>query len=148
MAAGREETEATAVEPGPSPPPGFTEMGWEITPEALTDFLVRVNVEYQPDRVVVTENGASFGDGPGSDGAIHDTRRIDYIRRHLAAVREAIDRGVPVGGYFVWSLLDNFEWSLGYSQRFGLVWVDHATGERIPKDSYHWYAEEIAANRT
>ena len=148
VAAGREETEATGVEPGSSPPPGFTEMGWEITPEALTDFLVRVNHEYQPDRVVITENGASFSDGPGSDGAIHDSRRIDYIRRHLAAVREAIDRGVPVDGYFVWSLLDNFEWSLGYSQRFGLVWVDHATGERMPKDSYHWYAEEIAANRT
>ena len=148
VAAGREETEATGVEPGSSPPPGFTEMGWEITPQALTDFLVRVNEEYRPGRVIITENGASFGDSPGSDDAIHDTRRIDYIRRHLAAVRAAIDQGVPVDGYFVWSLLDNFEWSLGYSQRFGLIWVDHATGERIPKDSYHWYAQEIAANRT
>lgn len=148
VAAGAEESEATGVEPGSSPPPGFTEMGWNITPEALTDFLVRVNDEYQPGSLVITENGASFGDGPGPDGVIHDTRRIDYIRRHLAAVRAAIDLGVPVDGYFVWSLLDNFEWSLGYSQRFGLVWVDHATSERTPKDSYHWYASEIAANRT
>ena len=93
------------------------------------------------------EDGASFGDGPGSDGTVRDQRRIDYLYQHLLAVRAAIDRGVPVDGYFVWSLLDNFEWSHAYSQRFGLVWVDHATGERVPKESYRWYADLIEANR-
>jgi beta-glucosidase len=147
VAAGGEETEATGVPSGPNPPEGFTEMGWEMTPDALTEFLVRVNREYQPSKILITENGASYGDGPGSDGVIHDQRRIDYIRLHLVAVREAIDLGVPVDGYFVWTLLDNFEWSLGFSQRFGLVWVDHETRARIPKDSYHWYAKVIESSR-
>jgi beta-glucosidase len=147
VSAGADETEATRVRPGPHPPEGFTEMGWEITPAALTEFLGRVDDEYQPRKMVITENGASFSDGPGSDGLIHDPRRIDYLRGHLEAVQEAIDLGVPVDGYFVWTLMDNFEWSHGFSQRFGLVWVDHSTGERIPKDSYHWYAEVIKANR-
>jgi len=113
----------------------------------LTEFLVRINDEYQPPKIVITENGASFGDGPGSDGRVWDERRIDYLYQHLVAVRVAIDRGVPIDGYFVWSLLDNFEWSLAYSQRFGLVWVDHATGKRVPKESYRWYADLIKANR-
>lgn len=146
-AAGSDETESTGIAPGPHPLPGFTEMGWRITPDALTEFLVRINSEYQPPKIVITENGASFGDGPGSDGTVRDQRRIDYLYQHLVAVRAAIDRGVPIDGYFVWSLLDNFEWSLGYSQRFGLVWVDHATGERVPKESYRWYADLIEANR-
>ncbi|MGZ8754158.1 MAG: GH1 family beta-glucosidase [Acidimicrobiia bacterium] len=146
VAAGGEETEATGVPPGPNPPARFTEMGWEITPEALTAFLTRVNAVYHPRKIMITENGASYSEGPGLDGVVHDQRRIDYMRLHLGAVREAIDRGVPVGGYFVWTLLDNFEWSLGFSQRFGLVWVDHKTGERIPKESYRWYANVIQAN--
>ena len=147
IAAGRDEIEHTGIAPGPHPPPGFTEMGWRIAPDALTEFLVRINDEYQPPKIVITENGASFGDGPGSDGTVRDQRRIDYLYQHLLAVRAAIDRGVPVDGYFVWSLLDNFEWSHAYSQRFGLVWVDHATGERVPKESYRWYADLIEANR-
>ena len=97
---------------------------------------------------MITENGASFGDGPGADDAIHDDRRIDYIDRHLVAVRTAIDQGVPVDGYFAWSLLDNFEWSLGFSQRFGLVWVDHSTRARIPKDGYRWYTDLIKGSRS
>jgi beta-glucosidase len=148
VAAGGEETEATGVPPGPNPPARFTEMGWEITPEALTGFLTRVNAVYHPRKIMITENGASYSEGPGFDGVVHDHRRIDYMRLHLVAVREAIDRGVPVGGYFVWTLLDNFEWSFGFSQRFGLVWVDHETGERIPKESYRWYANVIQANTT
>ncbi len=147
IAAGGDETEATGVPPGSEPPDGFTEMGWPITPDALAGFLTRVHEVYAPPRIVITENGASFGDGPSSDGRIHDQRRIDYLRVHLESVRQAIDRGVPVDGYFAWSLLDNFEWSLGYSQRFGLVWTNHATGERIPKDSYDWYGSVIKDNR-
>jgi beta-glucosidase len=82
----------------------------------------------------------------GPDGAVHDTGRARYLTQHVQAVKDAIDRGVDVKGYFVWSLLDNFEWASGYSMRFGLVWVDYPTGRRIPKDSYSWYRKVIAAN--
>jgi beta-glucosidase len=90
--------------------------------------------------VYVTENGASFPDEPGPDGAVHDQRRIDYLAGHLDAVRDALAAGVDVRGYFVWSLLDNFEWAAGYTQRFGLVHLDYATQRRTPKDSYRWLA--------
>ena len=119
-------------------------MGWPITPDALTAFLLRVRDEYGPAEILITENGASYSDGPGPDGVIDDQRRIEYLDAHTAAVNAAIADGVPVTGYFVWSLLDNLEWSLGYSQRFGLVWVDHDTGERIPKASFRWYRDLIA----
>ena len=138
VAAGHEEEEITWLKPGPNPPDGFTEMGWEIVPSALTTFLRRIHDDYGATDIRVTENGASYSDGPGTDGRIHDRRRIDFLWSHLNAVAEAIGQGVPVTGYFVWSILDNFEWTLGYSQRFGLIWVDHETGERIPKDSLYW----------
>lgn len=144
MAAGHEEDEASEVKPGPNPPDGYTEMGWRIAPSSLTTFLKRIQDDYGATDIRVTENGASFSDGPGRDGRVRDLRRIEFMRSHLGAVADAIDLGVPVTGYFVWSLLDNFEWTLGYSQRFGLVWVDHATGERIPKDSLRWYGDVIA----
>ena len=143
ISAGADETEDTGVSPGPDPPAGYTEMGWEVTPEALTEFLVRVHAEYGPPSMLVTENGASYSDGPDTSGSIHDDRRIDYLDSHIGAVAAARRRGAPVHGYFAWSLLDNFEWSLGYSQRFGIVWVDHSTGERIPKDSFDWYRTRI-----
>ena len=143
ISAGADETEDTGVTPGPNPPDGYTEMGWPIVPSALTAFLKRIQDDYDATDIRVTENGASYSDDPGPDGQIHDERRIEYIRVHLEAVSDAIELGVPVTGYFVWSLLDNFEWALGYSQRFGLVWVDHATGERIPKDSLAWYGNVI-----
>lgn len=139
------EVETTEVPPGPEPPDGYTEMGWANTPRVLADFLERINDDYSPARIVITENGASYSDGPDSDGRIHDTRRIEYLDSHIAAVAEAAERGVPVEGYFVWSLLDNLEWVAGYSQRFGLVYVDHDTGDRLPKDSYEWYRNRIAA---
>ncbi|NNF64633.1 MAG: beta-glucosidase [Acidimicrobiia bacterium] len=139
------EVEFTPVQPGPNPPTGFTEMGWENTPEALTDYLVHLNEEYQPASVFITENGASYGDGVGPDGRVHDQRRIDYLAAHIAATHNARDRGVPVDGYFVWSLMDNLEWVKGYRQRFGLIHVDHATGTRTPKDSYHWYRELLSS---
>lgn len=143
--AGADEADEPAIPPGNTPPDGYTEMGWEVTPQALTTFLERINDEYGPQSIVVTENGASYSDGPDSSGVIHDARRIDYLDRHTRAVVEARDLGVPVHGYYAWSLLDNFEWSLGYTQRFGLVWVDHTDGTRIPKDSFTWYRTRIAA---
>ena len=131
VAAGAEETEDTGIAPGPNPPDGYTEMGWPIVPSALTAFLKRIHDDYGATDIRVTENGASYSDGPGPDGAVHDERRIEYLRVHIQAVADAIELGVPVTGYFVWSILDNFEWALGYSQRFGLVWVDHETGDRV-----------------
>jgi beta-glucosidase len=146
IAAGADEAEDSGTPPGADPPPGYTEMGWPITPGDLTAFLERINTEYRPESIFVTENGASYGDGPGPDGVIRDDRRIDYLRQHIGAVLDAIEAGVPVNGYFVWSLLDNLEWVAGFSQRFGLVWVDHSTQRRIPKESYRWYRDVIAGN--
>lgn len=140
---GDEESEVPAVEPGPNPPEGYTEMGWKITPDALTDFLGRVTRTYQPPLIVVTENGASYSESPGPDGRVHDQRRIEYLQSHISAVEAALDAEFPVGGYFVWSLLDNLEWISGFSQRFGLVHVDHTTQKRTPKDSFYWYRDLI-----
>ena len=140
---GDEEGLRPVLPAGPNQPEGYTEMGWEITPDALTAYLEHLREEYAPPAVVITENGASFSDAPGEDGRVNDERRIDYLDSHLRALATARDRGVPVTGYFVWSLLDNLEWVAGYSQRFGLIWVNHVTGERIPKDSYHWYRDVI-----
>jgi beta-glucosidase len=94
----------------------------------------------------VTENGASFGDEPDENGRIADQRRLDYLHDHFQAAQRAIEAGVPLAGYFVWSLLDNFEWARGYLQRFGIVWVDYETLERTPKDSALWYKNVIARN--
>lgn len=141
IAAGGEEDETSPVAPGPNPPPGHTEMGWEVAPAALTAFLLRLRDEWGATRVAVTENGASYSDAPGPDGRVRDGRRIAYLRGHLAAIADAIAAGVPVEGYFHWSLFDNLEWTSGFSQRFGLVWVDHATQERVVKDSGRWYGE-------
>ena len=123
-----------------------TEMGWEVYPVGLADLLVDLANRYSPASIVVTENGCSYGDSPGNDGRIHDQRRIDYLRGHLAAAHEAIRGGVPLDGYFVWSLMDNFEWARGYRQRFGLVWVDFDTQARVPKDSALWYRRVVEAN--
>lgn len=128
---------------GPDQPDGYTEMGWEITPQALTEYLRHLHELYRPASIVITENGASFSDAPDESGRIRDSRRIAYLEQHVLAVAAAVGSGVPVGGYFVWSLLDNLEWTSGYSQRFGLVWVDHASGQRSPKDSYYWYRDLI-----
>lgn len=138
------ESEEPDVPPGVDVGPGHTEMGWAITPEWLTAFLRRVHQDYGPASILITENGASYSDGPGPDGEIHDQRRIDYLREHLDAIGEARKLGVPVDGYFAWSFLDNLEWTAGFSQRFGLVWVDHNTMERIPKASWAWYRDRIA----
>ncbi len=144
ISAGADETEDTGVPAGPNPPEGHTEMGWPITPNALSEFLTRIQGDYSPPSIVITENGASFSDGPDEDGVARDQRRIDYLREHLAAVARVRESGVPVDGYFVWSLLDNLEWVAGFSQRFGLVWVDHDTQERIVKQSGRWYTDVIS----
>jgi beta-glucosidase len=142
--AGDEDGISAVLAPGPKQPDGYTEMGWEITPGALTEYLIKLHNEYGPKTIVITENGASYSDSPDEDGLIHDVRRIEYLDSHIGATAGAIEAGVPVGGYFVWSLLDNLEWVAGYSQRFGIVWVDYATGQRTPKDSYYWYRQLIA----
>jgi beta-glucosidase len=143
---GYEEGESTGVEAGPKPPPGFTEMGWAVTPEALTDFLARLHKDYWQGPIYITENGASYSDGPGPDGSIPDVRRIEYLRSHLAAIEAAIDEGVPVDGYFHWALLDNLEWLAGFSQRFGFIHVNAETMVRTPKASFEWYRDVIVRN--
>ena len=125
----------------------LTEMGWEVYPEALYELLTRVHREYAPAALYVTENGAAFGDVRSHDGRVRDPERTEYLADNLDGVARAIGEGVPVRGYFVWSLLDNFEWSLGYGRRFGLVYVDYPTLERVPKDSFFWYQGLIEANR-
>jgi beta-glucosidase len=123
-----------------------TDMGWEVYPQGLYDLLTRLHHDYRPARLYITENGASYSDGPDGDGRVHDERRRRYLRDHFAACRRAIDAGVPLAGFFVWSLMDNFEWAKGYTQRFGIVWVDYATQQRMPKDSALWYRQVIADN--
>ena len=120
-----------------------TTMGWEIYPEGLRDLLVRFNEEYQLPPVFVTENGVALPDEL-VDGSVHDEDRRRYLEQHFAAAAAAAAAGVPLRGFFVWSLMDNFEWAKGYSQRFGLVWTDFETQERILKDSARWFRDEIA----
>jgi beta-glucosidase len=128
--------------PGP-----YTAMGWPVDASGLHDLLLRVSADYPDQPLMVTENGAAYDDELSSDGLIHDQARVDYLRGHLMAVHRAIAAGADVRGYFVWSLLDNFEWSYGYSKRFGIVHVDFDTQQRTPKDSAHWYASTAATNQ-
>lgn len=116
----------------------LTEMGWEIYPRGLTDLLALLHQDCPLPPVYITENGGAFKD-PVTQGEIRDDDRTDYLRTHIAAVADAMDLGVPVAGYMVWSLMDNFEWSSGYAKRFGIVHVDYATQQRTLKSSAHWY---------
>ncbi|MFF3750124.1 GH1 family beta-glucosidase [Streptomyces sp. NPDC002018] len=122
------------------PPGELTEMGWPVDPSGLYDLLLRYTREAPGLPLMVTENGAAYPDRPGADGTVHDPDRIRYLHGHLAAVRRAIDDGADVRGYFLWSLLDNFEWAHGYGKRFGAVHVDYETQRRTPKSSALWYA--------
>jgi beta-glucosidase len=126
--------------------PPHTGMGWPIRPDSFTDLLLRVHRDLPGVPLYITENGAAFDDEVGADGAVHDGARIDYLRAHLGSVHAAIQAGVDVRGYFLWSLLDNFEWAHGYRKRFGIVRVDYPTQRRTVKDSARWYAEVIARN--
>lgn len=112
---------------------------WEIYPQGMYELLTRLWRDYRPTSIIITENGVPVPDVLEPDGHVHDWGRIRYLRDHLAQVRRAMDAGVPVNGYFVWSLLDNFEWSYGYQMRFGLVYVDYGTQRRVVKDSGWWY---------
>jgi beta-glucosidase len=124
-----------------------TEMGWEIDPDGLHDLLVRLRRDYPAlPPVYITENGAAFPDTPVADGEVPDPDRIAYLDAHLRAAQRAIAAGVDLRGYFVWSLLDNFEWAFGYSKRFGIVHVDYETQTRTPKHSARWYAEVVRGN--
>jgi beta-glucosidase len=120
-----------------------TAMGWAIQPDGLTEVLMRLAREYGDVPVFVTENGAAFDDEIAPEGRVHDVERVRFLRDHLLAAGAALESGVPLAGYFVWSLLDNFEWAEGYSKRFGIVFVDYRTLDRIPKDSAFWYADVI-----
>ncbi|MFI5866113.1 GH1 family beta-glucosidase [Streptomyces sp. NPDC051546] len=146
-----------AAERAPSPWPGAegrvrflpapgprTEMDWPVDPDGLYELLARLREELPGVPLVITENGAAYADRVGPDGEVADPQRIAYLRGHLESVHRAIADGADVRGYFVWSLLDNFEWAYGYGKRFGIVHVDFATQRRTPKDSARWYADVIA----
>jgi beta-glucosidase len=124
----------------------YTDMGWEVHPASLRKLLERVSKEYKLPPIYITENGAAFKDTLSADGRVYDARRQAYINDHLEQVWLAIQDGVDVRGYFLWSLLDNFEWQHGYSKRFGIVHVDFTTQKRIIKESGSWYAGVIRQN--
>jgi beta-glucosidase len=130
----------------PVPGAEYTEMGWEVCAPALRRLLHRIHREYHLPPIYITENGAAFGDEVDADGRIHDERRLDYLKNHFIQTRLAMQDGVDVRGYFVWSLLDNFEWGHGFTKRFGLIRVDYETLQRTIKDSGIWYSRVIAAN--
>jgi beta-glucosidase len=123
-----------------------TQMGWEIYPEGIHDLLVRLKSEYGGIKILITENGAAFNDIVNREGKVEDDNRVDYLYRYLAQVHRAISSGANVKGYYVWSLLDNFEWGHGYSKRFGIVYIDFGTQQRILKKSALWYRDVIRNN--
>ena len=124
----------------------YTSMGWEIYPSGLTESLRWVTARYGKIPLFVTENGAAFVDPDPADGLVRDPRRRAYLQRHIEAARDALASGVDLRGYYAWSLLDNFEWAHGYSQRFGIVFVDYRTLERTPKESALYYRDVVASN--
>jgi len=119
-----------------------TGMGWEVHAQTFTELLLRINEDYRPKEIFITENGSAWDDRV-VDGKIEDLNRVSYLERHLDAMFEAKALGVPVNGYFAWSLMDNFEWAYGYDKRFGLIYVDYKTQKRIPKLSAHYYRKRI-----
>jgi beta-glucosidase len=121
----------------------FTEMDWEVYPDGLYSLLTRIQKDYDPPALYVTENGIACRDVQSANGQIQDGERISYLRDHFSAAHKAIRAGVKLKGYYVWSLIDNFEWAHGYSKRFGIVYVDYDTQARILKESAHWYREVI-----
>jgi beta-glucosidase len=123
-----------------------TDGGWAVEPEGLREVLVRVTQEHSPPPLYVHEAGAAYDDDVEADGQVRDDRRVAWLDGHLRAARAAIDDGVDLHGFFVWSLLDNFEWAEGYAHRFGIVHVDRGTTARTPKRSAWWYRDVIAAN--
>jgi beta-glucosidase len=125
---------------------GFTDMGWEIYARGLTELLLQLKAEYELPPIYITENGMASADRV-ERGEVLDAARIEYVRTHLEALKAAMDQGIDVRAYFLWSLMDNFEWNSGYLKRFGIVYVDYATQQRIPKASALWYRDFIAGQR-
>jgi beta-glucosidase len=123
-----------------------TAADWEIFPQGLYDLLTWLHRNYGLARLLITENGAAFDDVLGTDGSVHDPARQRYLREHLEMALRAIESGVPLQGYFCWTLLDNFEWTYGTSRRFGLAYTDYSTQKRIVKDSGHWLGRVARAN--
>jgi beta-glucosidase len=128
------------------PPESEYSQMWEIYPPGMYDMLTRIQADYHPKEVYLTENGICVTDGLDFDGRVRDERRIRYLSDHLVQIRRAIQAGVPLKGYFHWSLMDNFEWAFGYRMRFGLVYVDYASQKRTIKESGRWYANVIRNN--
>lgn len=125
----------------------YTDMGWEIYPDGLYDLLVRVSRDYNSPHIFITENGAAFKDKPSPEGSVDDDDRIDYLKQYLTAAQRAVQDGVKLDGYYVWSLMDNFEWAWGYTKRFGIVYVDFEQDQkRIWKKSARWYRDVIHNN--
>jgi beta-glucosidase len=125
---------------------GHTAVDWGINPTGLTAVLLDLKDNYGNPKMYITENGCALQEVPGARGFVADWGRVDYLRAHLRAAHDAIQAGANLQGYYVWSLMDNFEWAQGYGQRFGIVRVDYATKQRIPKQSARWYSEVIARN--
>jgi len=125
----------------------LTDFGWPIVPDAMRELLILMRARYRAalPPIYITESGCAYNMGPDEQGVVNDQARIDYLDAHLRAVATAVQRGVDVRGYYTWSMMDNFEWSEGFTQRFGLVHVDYETQKRTPKRSFQWYADVIAA---
>jgi beta-glucosidase len=126
-----------------------TDFGWPVVPDALREWLITMRARYRAaiPPIYITEAGCSYGMGPDEDGVVDDQPRIDYLDGHLRAVAEAVRIGIDIRGFYTWSLLDNWEWAEGFTQRFGLVHVDYETQKRTPKRSFDWYARVVAATR-
>ncbi len=131
----------------PIPNACYTDMAWEIYPQGLRDLLVNVARDYPVGNLYVTENGAAFPDVWDGGDTVNDPQRVSYLQEYLTACAEALEQGAPLRGYFVWSLMDNFEWGEGYSKRFGIVYVDYPTQRRVIKESGHWYTSLLDAHR-
>jgi len=140
------EMQPGAIDFWKAPKETLTDMDWEVYPDGLFQMLTQIYYHYLPKKIYIAENGASYTDIPDASGQIHDQRRIDFLDGHIRAAHRAIQAGVPLGGYFVWSLMDNFEWGHGYSQHFGLAHTDYATQKRLPRDSAWWYKEVARRN--
>jgi beta-glucosidase len=125
----------------------MTDIGWEVWPKALYDVVMRITRDYNRPVIEITESGCAYNEAPDGTGAVHDTRRVSYHQAYLAALAQAMNDGADVRGYHAWSLLDNFEWAEGYSQRFGFTYVDYKTQKRTMKESGKWYAKVAAENR-
>jgi beta-glucosidase len=129
-----------------SPGWGYTEMGWGIHSPGMTAVLLNIKEKYGNPTIYITENGCGYKEEPDENDFVYDWARVNFLRAHFLAAHDAIQEGVDLRGYYVWSLMDNFEWAKGYGPRFGIVRVNYETMSRTPKQSAHWYSEVIAQN--